>query len=652
MTRRAARPASPPLDPASRLWALAAASAGLLPLLLQLPLQVALPVAGGGVLCAALAWRRPLPGPVRLALALVSVLAVLWGMGGGFGRDTGCALLAAMLAIKPTETASLRDGRSLVGFALFGPFAAFLLDQSPLTMVLGLLAALCALAALLRLARLEAGVPLQGASPRTALLQVLRLAALGLPLVLLAFWLFPRLESPLWGLPDRAQGRPGLSDTMDPGGWIDLLADDTPVLRARFAGATPTPSQLYWRGFVMTDFDGRRWQSAPWQRPGPPALQAGAPRWRYQMDYEPTDTRTLVVLDLPLAAPAGASLDRDGQLRSDRPLGSLTRWQLQSAPAVAFEATPSQALLRQALQLPPGYNPRTLALGRQWRGEAGADDAAIIKRALAWIRSDFAYSLEVPLPARDQVDQFLFDTRRGFCEHFSSSFVVLMRAAGIPARVVTGYAGGVHNPWGGYWLVRRQDAHAWAEVWLKDRGWTRVDPTAAVAPERVYDTLEDRAGTDDGDGLPGTLSGIGQFADWMRGQWNDLVLGFDARRQRDLLRPLGLGRLEQGQLTVLFGLTGALALLLMAWALARGEREADPLLRAWHALGRRYRRLGLAPAADEPAQAWATRVRTARPQAPGSAALVLLSQRFAQARYAAGRADVRALIRDLRRHRP
>ncbi|MFT4196481.1 MAG: DUF3488 and transglutaminase-like domain-containing protein [Pseudoxanthomonas sp.] len=644
--------ASPPLDAGSRLAALAAAALGLLPLLLQLPLRVALAVAAVGLVCALAAWRRSLPGLLRLALTLACVLAVLWGMGRGFGRDTGCALLAVMLAIKPAETASLRDGRSLLGFALFGPFAAFLLDQGPLSMALGLLAVLAALVAMLRLARLQAGLLVRGTGLRGGTLQVLRLAALGLPLVLLAFWLFPRLESPLWGVPERALGRPGLADSMNPGDWFDLLADDTPVLRARFAGSVPAPAQLYWRAIVMTRFDGRSWNALPWSRAGAPAVRFGTPNWSYRLDYEPTDSRLLVALDLPLAAPAGARLDRDGQLRSEQPLNALSRWQLQSAPAVDFDLQATPAELRQALQLPPGFDPRTLALGRQWRTEAGSDDAAIVRRALAWIRREFAYSLDVPLPAHDMADQFLFETKRGFCEQFSSSFAVLMRAAGIPARVVTGYAGGVRNAWGGYWLVRRQDAHAWTEVWLKERGWTRVDPTAAVAPERIYDTLADRAAAGGAAGAAAGWSGLGQFADYLRGRWNDLVLGFDARRQRELLRPLGVGRLEQSQLVALFALGGALALLLMAWRLARGERETDPLLCAWHRLGRRYRRLGLAPAADEPAQIWAARVQSARPQSRSSASLVLLSQRFAQARYAAGQADARALIRDLRRHRP
>ena len=189
--------------------------------------------------------------------------------------------------------------------------------------------------------------------------------------------------------------------------------------------------------------------------------------------------------------------DRDYSVRSATPLNGVTRWRMRSAAPVAVEPDLPAMLRQRALELPTGFNPRTLAMGRQWRREAGDDtqgraDSAIANRALAMIRREFAYTLNVPLAGRNEVDDFLFDRKQGYCEHFSSAFVVLMRAAGIPARVVTGYAGGYRNPIGGYWLVLRSDAHAWAEIWLPNRGWVRVDPTAAVAPERVFDTLADR----------------------------------------------------------------------------------------------------------------------------------------------------------------
>jgi len=630
----------------------------MLPLLLQLPTRHAILIAAIGLAIALATWRHQLPAWLRIVLAVTLVGLVMSASRFMLGRDTGCALLAAMLALKPVELSTLRDARSLLGFALFAPFSTFLLDQGPASLALGLLAATLVLAAMLRLADVEACIDSIDIPTGLRVLSVWRLIAIGLPVAMAAFWLFPRISSPLWGVPERALARPGLSDHMSPGEWLDLMADDTPVLRATFFGAVPTPSQLYWRGPVLWDFDGRTWTQPQWLRalPAPPVTH-GDTRWDYEVEIEPTDRRQLIALELPTSVPDGAQLGFDYALNTATPMSSLTRWRMQAAPAARFEAELSPLLRRLALRLPEGYNPRTLALGRQWRREAGPSspqaDTTIIKRALQWVKSDFAYTLSTPYPGRDSVDEFLFDQQVGFCQHFSSSFVVLMRATGIPARVVTGYAGGYRNPFGGYWLVKRSDAHAWAEVWLSGRGWVRVDPTAAVAPDRIYDTLADRSG---GGGLLGGLGArfapVFDAGDWLRRGWNDYMLGFNALRQQQLLKPLGIDRLDDGMLIALFAAVGGVALGWMLWLTTRSEREPDPLLRAWHRLGRRYDRLGLGRATHESAGDWATRVVDERPQ---SFPLHALSQRFADWRYAVGthdRQDLSRLLRDLHRHRP
>lgn len=645
------RPDAPTLDSRSRRWTLAAAGACLVALLVQLPPMLATGIGVTGVLLAFASWRRPLPGLLRALLAIALVAAVMSVTGMQFGRDTGCALLAGMLAIKPTETRTLRDNRSLLGFALFAPFAAFLLDQGPLSMALGLTSVLGALVALHRLADAEA-ISLAGVMrPQEQVREIGKLVALGIPLVLAAFWLFPRFPSPLWGVPERALSKPGLSDDMSPGSYLDLIADEAPALRVQFFGTTPPTSQMYWRGPVLSDFDGRTWTRGDRLSGVPPASTTrAAVTWDYQMDVEPSDRRDLVALDLPIATPDGAWTARDYSMATRTPLTGLTRWRLQSSAPTRFEADLPAFLRQQALHLPPGFNPRTRALGAQWRREAGDNDDAIVSRALQWIRTEFAYTLDTPFPGRNSVDEFLFDQQQGFCEHFSSSFVFLMRSAGIPARVVTGYAGGTYNPLGRYWIVRNMDAHAWAEVWLPQRGWVRVDPTAAVAPERIYDTIEDRLGTA---GAMASLIGIanlGQVGDWLRRGWNDMVLGFDAQRQSRLLERFGAKQLGGGALTALFAVFAMAALAWMGWLLARGERERDPLLRAWHRLGARYARLGLGREPHESPADWARRVATARPQVVQP--LLSLSHRFADARYAPNEGDHRALIEDLRRHRP
>ena len=648
---------SSPMSTASRRLVLLATAACLLPLLLQLPRSLGLGFGAGALLVAGLAWHRPLPAPLRLLLgagALVAVAAVLPGI----GRDTGCAVLAAMLALKPSETFSQRDGRSLLGFGLFAPFATFLLDQGPTSLLLALLAVVLALLALQRLAAEEGEVAVadEPMVDRATLAAVGKLLALGLPLALAAFWLFPRLPSPLWGLPERAIATPGLSDSMSPGSWLDLMNDDSPAARVQFFGATPRPEQLYWRGPVLWDFDGRTWRRARDLRffPPPGLKVDDGSGWDYQVDLEPTDNRQLIALDLPTVVPDGAWTSLDFSVWAAIPQHNLSRWRMRSAPAVEVQPNLHPQLRARALALPPGFNPRTLALGRQWRQQAGRDtrgaaDRAIAERALAMIRRDFAYTLDVPLSGRNEVDDFLFDRRQGYCEHFSSAFTVLMRAAGIPSRVVTGYAGGYRNPVGGYWLVRKSDAHAWVEIWLPDRGWTRLDPTAAVAPENVYDTLADRQ-----PGRIGNLTALVPMfnaSDWLRRGWNDFVLGFNAQRQQALLSRLGLRKLDPQHMVLLFALAAGLSLGWMAWTLARGERERDPLLRAWHALERRYRRIDRGREPHEPALEWARRVAADAPRAGEH--LAALAQRFSDARYA-GHAggDLGALLRALARHRP
>jgi len=643
------------LDPRTRTAVLLAAGACVVPLLLQLPRTLAFGIAVAAVAIAIGTWRRPAAAWVRVSIALALAIAVFATMGVNFGRDTGCAMLAAMLAVKPAETNTMRDARSLVGFALFAPFATFLLDQGPLSLGLGLVAVYLALLAMQRLSDVESGQARNTAPGWKRVAGVGRMLLLGLPLALAAFWLFPRLASPLWGVPDRAIARPGLADSMSPGQWEDMLLDDTPAARLTFFNRTPPPARMYFRGPVFTEFDGRTWSRGAGAFEPSGRVRPVGETFLYEIALEPTDRRQLIALDVPLDAPAQAFLGRDRTLRVDRPLTSVTRWTMRSGNVERFDETLSPGQRQHHLQLPAGLNPRTVALARQWRREAGDDDAAIVQRALGMIRAGFAYTLTVSLAGRDAVDQFLFVDKRGYCEHFSSSFVVLMRAAGIPARVVGGYAGADHNPIGDYWIVRRSDAHAWAEVWLPGRGWVRVDPTAAVAPERVFDTLEDRARAQDT--LLGNLAPMYDVGDWMLNGWNDFVLGFNAERQRALLRPIGIESIQPERLLLLFSVLALGGLAATVWLLSRDLRERDPLLRAWHRLGKRYARLGLGRAAHEPAVDWAERVHRAR--AGGDEALRGLGVRFSRWRYgpapdAPGPAGdgLNALLRDLDAHRP
>lgn len=621
----------------------------MLPLLRLLPPWLGVALGAVGALSAWSGLRRPLlPGALRAVLALAIAGVVLAAYGFRFGRDSGSALLLAMLALKLAETRTLRDGRSLIGFALFAAFAAFLQDQGPLTLALAAPAALLMLAASQRLADAEAAVPFQ--TPEAVAPRLRRTAgvlALALPLALAGFWLFPRLPSPLWGVPENALARTGIDDRMAPGDWLDLMTDDSVAFRVRFEGRAPAPREMYWRGPVLWNFDGRAWSR--WDGYAylpPPRVRAAGATLRYEITLEPTDRRFLFALDVPLAVPANGRLGMDLSPLAQRPLRSLTRYALRSAPAARFDTVLRPIYRDMALRLPEGYNPRTLALARRWRDE-GADDAEVIRHALAMYNRDFIYTLGAPPLGRHSVDEFLFETREGYCEHFSASFTTLMRAAGIPARVVTGYAGAYRNPLGDYWVVRQSDAHAWSEVWLPGRGWLRVDPTAAVAPERVFETVSEL-------GAIAAMRPVWDMGDWLRRGWNDFALGFDAARQQLLLRPLGIARASAWQIGTAFGVVAALALGFTFLMLLRDRGPArDPLLAAWNRFCGRFARTAQVRATYEPPLAWAARAAAARPQ--DAPALFALSGRFAVWRYAGRELDAaarKALIRDLRRFRP
>jgi len=643
---------APPLDAPLRRAVVLAVLASALPLLLHLPGAVA---AGLGVVALVAGWsalRRPLHPVLRILLVVVISAAVLAGFGFRVGRDAGSALLLAMLVLKLSELRDLDDARRLVAYALFAPFAAFLQDQGPLTLVLGLLATLGVLLALFRLAR----APESAKGWRVELPDLGRTLLLALPLALVGFWLFPRLPTPLWGLPENALARSGISESMSPGDWIDLLADDRAAFRVRFQGPRPASTSLYWRGPVLTRFDGRTWSADPRHAglPAPP-LPAATVVANYTLTLEPTERRFVFALESPTGWPAHLTAGFDATLRSREPQRALAQFQLQATAAIPYEANLADALRRAQLALPQGFNPRTLALAKRWRAEA-ANERAYIERVLAWFNAEHAYSIAAPPLGRHSADEFLFDTQEGFCEHYASAFVILMRAAGIPARVVTGYTGGVQNRVADFWVVRQMDAHAWAEVWLAGTGWVRVDPTAAVAPERIFDTLENQLGG--GLGFGGALRPVLDFGDSLREAWNNFVVAYDAMRQARLLEDLGwkgAGALQVGQAFVLVA-AATLALTLLAWLCSPGPRRY-PLLRAWQVFLRRWARRGLQKRADETALAFLRRIGAAAPAAVDEAGRLVeafVAQRYAIANDAAadrlGRTDELALA--LRRYRP
>ncbi len=559
---------------------------------------------------AALAWRAaaelrgwPMPGRViRAGATFLGLGLVILTYGTLWGRRAATALLSVMIASKLLEMARLRDGRIVATLAFFLVATQFLFSQRLELLAWLLASSWLAIAALLRIQRDEdAPRPDAARTDLATLARTLRsgagLLALALPFALVLFALFPRLGSPLWGLPEEAlDGRTGLSDEMSVGEIANLFNDDSPAFRATFDGAPPDRSQLYWRGPVLWRFDGRTWRRAFYaNRPlqDPPPIDAGSLRYTVQM--EPTERHWLFALDYPARWPDGVRVSANFELVHDEPLTTLTPYTVISQPDFIDTPELSPLFRRLATELPEGSNPRTreraVALRREY-----PDDAELIDAVLSWFNEGpFFYSLETAPLGRHGADEFLFDLRTGYCEYYASAFAVLMRHAGIPARIVTGYQGGFWQAADEYLLVRNSDAHAWVEVWLEGRGWVRVDPTAAVSPSRILD------------GARGAVPGAGGWldADWIYGLrnqydrlqhlWNQWVLGFDAERQRSMLRKLGLQALGvTGQAALMVAAVLLLGPLVWWWTtlLHRGARSRDPLERAWHRLRRRLARAG------------------------------------------------------------
>ena len=582
-------------------------------------------------------WQRRRYGgraPLLLKLPLMTLLllAVIATYGSIFGREPGSAFAVGLLVLKLLESETPRDARVGVGFGCFALMAALLFDQgliATLAVALGLLPALATLQAL-EPAQARVSLPRE-------LLPGLSLLGAALPLALLAFMLVPRLGTPLWGAPNPPQARTGLSDTMSPGNFTDLLTDDRPAMRVTFSDAPPPPDRRYFRGYVMWRYDGRSWEHVKVLQhdgqPRPPTVLEARDTIDYRIDLEPDDHKLLPTLDVPLAAPDGARLSADHEVFNDKPVREPLGYALRSALDYRMEPALADGVRTLALRLPSGFNPRTRALAAQWRERYGSDDGAIVRAALALFHDGgFSYTLAPAPLGRDAVDDFLFETREGFCEHYASSFTVLMRAAGVPARVVTGYQGGYWNKLGQYLLVRRSDAHAWSEVWLPGRGWVRADPTAAVRPERVNLGATAAAGDQLGWVRNSWLGELGNRWDIVNRWWNQGVISFDALRQRGLLTPFGIRDTDNRMLGLLLAIGCAVFIGLgLGWALWRRGR-VDPVQAALHRLQYKLARRGIVRRRSEGPQHYFSRAARALPEQRGE--LEPLMRRYLELRYA------------------
>jgi transglutaminase-like putative cysteine protease len=589
--------------------------------------------------------RAPLP-PRWLLLAVVALaIGAVWlEYRTLFGRTPGIVLLVVFSGLKLIEMRSQRDAAAVAFLCYFLVMTNLLYTQSiPTALLMG--TALVAVTA--TLTGLSAPSRPTRANLRTAAL----LLAHAAPAALVLFLLFPRVQGPLWGLPqDAYAAMTGLSDTMSPGNISQLAQSDAIAFRAEFEGSPPAPRQRYWRGPVLWDFDGRTWHmGAGWVVQGlePPG---GSGRFAYVVTLEPHNRNWMFALETAARLPPRSRFTNDGMIVARAPVRARLRYELASIAEPQPAAQEGAGSLHRARALPPGGNPRARALAERWRREAH-DDQQVVLRALEHFRaSGIGYTLEPPLLGRESIDEFLFDTREGFCEHFSSAFVYLMRAAGVPARVVTGYQGGEVNAVDRIITVRQSDAHAWAEVHVPGRGWVRVDPTAAAVPGRVDAGLARvvRAG----DPVPLLMR---PRLEWLRGlrsnweaiahRWNVWVLGYGVERQRDLAASLGMRDADWRKLSAAMAtVLGAFTLLLLGWSLRRLARP-DPVQRAWQGFCRKLGRRGVARAPAEGPRDFAERAAHRLPAA--QAAIRAIAALYIGARY--GRDATRERVAELRR---
>lgn len=622
---RAARAHQPLVRRENLGWIIAAQAVSILPLLLTLPIWV------GGVWLFALTWRVQIyrnrwlypPIWVKFALGGVCVAGIIFSFSGVNGVEPMIGFLVCSFALKLIEMRTQKDVLIVLFIAFIALASQFLFAQDMLAAIVGLFVLLVLLAAWQSTFSLR----LQSVPYRLRQSGVLVLKSM--PLMVVLFLIMPRI-GPLWTVPvpEGGRGQTGFSDSMTLGDIGNLVRSPETAFRVTFDGPSPSVDQMYWQGLILDQFDGRTWtaaeQASRFSRFGTsdnrlkPAGEQ--PFVQYSVILEPHFEHWLFSLGAPVSVQStqlNVLITPQRLLATAQPVSQKSAYSVQS---ILNEADSTVALDRdRLLHMPDQSNPRARALGESWQAE-GMNTQAKVDTALTLFRRDFSYTLQPSTLGQHALDEFLFETQRGFCEHFASSFVFLMRAAGVPARVVVGYQGGEARSQGSYYTVRQSDAHAWAEVWYDQLGWQRVDPTAAVAPSRVEFGVEGALAMDER-GLvnQGLWQGawvrpIYQRWDALSHSWNRWVLSYDSGLQQGFLRWL-LGDASPWRVGVVFIVVCAIILgaLVIIPYLLRRQVKRSPENRAVQQLLRRLSRLGIERRPGETLAIFAQRVGREQP---------------------------------------
>jgi protein-glutamine gamma-glutamyltransferase len=560
---------------------------------------------------------RYLPRPsVRIVAALGCTLGVYAYFHTLFGREPGVALLILFLGLKLMEMRARRDLLVVIFLCFFLLLASFFNSQSLWTAAVTLVAVAALLASMITMQFGDAEQPI---NRRFRFAGTLMLQSL--PVAALIFVAFPRLSQPLWGLPsDAKSAKTGLSEQMSPGQISSLSESREVAFRVKFKGATPNEKQSYWRGPTFGSYDGQTWRplQKPIVQPPVPQLRAvrNSPEFSYTVTLEPHQQRWIYGLEV--ATEFGLVANENVKFRSDylpvleEPVSERVRYNVTSSTQFQIGNNETKLTLQNWLELPPGFNPKTLQMAAKWQNEEAGDPQKLIDRTLSLFRNQpFRYTMRPPVLGRNGIDDFFFNTQAGFCEHYAQAFVVLMRALDIPSRVVTGYHGGELNPVDEFFIVRQSDAHAWAEVWLESKGWVRVDPTQAIAPERIEKNTRQALSLDSNEKMAASMSPLARIKyslDALTNGWNQWVLSYDNTKQKSLFKKLGLNFDDWHEIAmviaaILLLVIGACALLTL-----HPKTPKDPLERVYGEFSDRLAAAGLSKQAHETGQRFFQRI--------------------------------------------
>lgn len=575
--------------------------------------------------------RYRMPGTLlRLALLVPIMASMILSFGTLLGRDAGTAFLILLSFMKLFEIKAKRDVFIVIYICYFLLASNFFFTQDPWTapyvfiVVIYLVSIMMLFSDRLAATDFRQRMRLSG-----------RMILQALPLMLILFVLFPRIPGPLWGLPkDATTATTGLSEDMSPGSLSSLILSDKVAFRVQFRGEPPPHQQLYWRGPVFSHYDGQKWTAKAASVKALPNLQYSgdeANQIEYLVTLEPHQRQWLFALEQPISSPdVNYRLSRELQLYNDKKITTVIQYSMVS-DSKALNLGLFTEERQKNLQLPGNLNPQTIELAQRWKTEADGDPLKIIQLAMRYFNiQPFVYTLNPTVLGNDAMDDFLFETRRGFCEHYSSAFVYLMRAAGIPARIVTGYQGGEPNPVDDYMIVRQSSAHAWAEVWLGEQGWVRQDPTAAVSPSRIESGIQDAIL--ERDLLPAILISNSQWLINIRYQWDSFnhkwtewVIGFNQKKQIQLFTKLGFKNVDWQKLVIWLVIslliTGSI---ITWWVIHQGRRRySDPIHDKYDSFCRKLARVGISRKSSEGPQEFLHRIKQKLPNASAAATRII-----------------------------